>query len=300
MRSIIIFSTTMIVISIIAVVLMFCGFFDEPLAQLALLLGWIDQQLPVPKKFPPISMILFFILLRMLLLPYMLIYTRINRSTGEVNSDFEIDGSRYRSTKWLKVRWAMVLIINTAFYFAVLCATQYKMAGWNPEPKPDDEWHLLLMWINPIACGFIFVSIGACFTSAILCDKMGKCKAIGIKVYWVHDPHDTRKSLEPCIANIYFIFAMIDAITCGFITFSTWFIYDTFGGGYPYLDNLTGSYMVAFLISTLIWTAASVFMTWRDDRWVASLVRKSKEAVDPAVRQAAAAKLAKLGPWAPK
>lgn len=289
------------ILCIILIVLMLSGVFVGPLMPLADLLGWLSAWLPGSRSFAALaSTTLLFLLFRVLLLPYWVLCSRINRITGKTIPDYETKASKHVLTKQANMRRFTLLLVNSVFYFAVLCVTQHGMATWpvskewgldNAYAEAAGDYSSLI--ISFASMGFLFfvmsslfesffiIISGTVFCKNLLGEKKGKA-ASGLVAHL--DNHTSQWAF-----SLYWH----EPIACCGVVFVTHICF----GKHPFIDYMIGSYLLTLLLFAPIWSAASVIMDWRNDRWVASLVRESKEADDPAVRRVAVEKLAKLGQW---
>jgi len=229
-------------------------------------------------------------------------------------------------------RLGLLLLLGGAFYFAVLRATEQGVATWrvsqdiltaafNPDDhdkrlgkveKPSDrddkppakkDKRPLLKGDNPFGAffwGCMFIGLGAlmvcalalglaCGTAALVAVVLPSPKGFGASslVAFVRG-HRGSAAVFPLVAAEW-------VVLCAVLLTTVFFCRD-----HPFTDYLAGGYALALALYAPIWSAASTLMDWRNDRWVALLVRQLKSAGDREVRFGASAKLANLGPWAPK
>lgn len=298
------------------------------LEPITILLGWLTAHLPgTPAQSALMSTTLLFLFFRVLLLPYWAMHARVHWATGKVlpelvsqscggraSGDWFADKgcptALYPTNRAFR-RLLLLLLLGGAFYFAVLRATEHGVATWptsqgilrftfgdfenHDKPLKKDDNRLVTF---SVGCGFL--GLGTC----VLCFvALGLALAIAALLSVVLPVAKTSGGGGPGaflrahrdFGPVFLLSAAEWVVLCAAVLATRIFCRD-----HPLTDYLVGGYVLTVVLYSPIWSAASALMDWRNDRWVASLVRECKTAADPEIRRVAEAKLANLGPWVPK
>lgn len=276
------------------IMLWLSGMLTGLLVPIADLLGWLTANLSGPPEVAAqTSTMLLFLFFRVPLLPYWTIHHRVNRVTGEVMPDFDTMTRMPSIQRNRACARLVLLLLLGVFYFVVLRASEHGVATWPASRLRDGLGSnfievcvflvLLLIFI------YILMLIFASASRALLSRVLSGTKASGT------DGHVTFLHGSTWNSEAQPIFVTEWSVFCA-VLLVTHIVYKH----HHYTGYLVGGYVQAMVFYVPIWSAGSTFMDWRNDRWVASLVRESRDTADPAVQRAAASKLAKLDSWAQK
>lgn len=299
---------------------------------IAEILRLVTDQIPVPPTSAPlICTAMIFLSIRVLLLPYWIICAKVNHTTGEVLPKIihrttlcRQDGgekSGYCVTKETHKRFAGLLSMVMMAHIFILIASERGVANWPTQSERFWDGNKDLNALEEFLVDFVvtgmaslcvillawqFASLNARLVKQILPNvtiKAGRFDSFTRMHFEKNIPHASRfDKLDRDLANKT---VKPDWLASPFLI-ETPFLWGIMlvdlhvFPHHPFSLYLVGGYILALVMYGPILSGTSIFMDWRNDRWVAALVRECKDAADPAVRQAAEAKLAKLGPWAPK
>lgn len=309
------------VFSIVLIVLFLLSWITGPPEPLYDYFAVISEMMPGPPSFTALmSITLVFLVFLILLLPYWAVHARIDHATGEVHPDLVSKSRGGRKDDWCAkspsmkpdiiyptnqaiLRLVLLLTMFAAFSGDVILVSMDGMKWW-PQIPLDVIFPSNTAWMY--VCCFLYGMLIALIT---LVFAMGSAN-MAVKYL------PGARELITTSQNIFLKDHTFDKLSNEMNAEGEWLInlYSGEGVGLflvliisvltikdqPYSLYQVGGFMLSLMIFVPIWSAYSTYMDWRNDQWIASLVRERDTAKDPAVRLAAAVKLARLGPWEPK